>query len=308
MQHEDEARRSSSEPTAPSGGDPSPVPEAAARLSEFLRRHRRLFVLTGAGISTESGIPDYRDAAGNWKRPQPVQYGEFVRSERVRRRYWARSLVGWRSFRSAEPGRAHHALARLEQHGWVRDVVTQNVDGLHQRAGSRRVIDLHGRLDRVGCLQCGGAMSREAFQQTLETLNPDFCALDAPTAPDGDADLDARELDGFRVPACARCGGTLKPAVVFFGESVPRAWVDDAFRRLKAADALLVVGSSLMVWSGFRFCREAARRGAPIAAVNLGRTRADDLLTLKIEADCGRALAAAAESLGGPRMGRASPG
>jgi NAD-dependent SIR2 family protein deacetylase len=265
----------------------------------FVHGHERIFVLTGAGISTESGIPDYRDANGDWKRPQPVHYGDFVRSEHARRRYWARSLVGWPRFSKAKPSRSHHALAILESMGRVRDVVTQNVDGLHRKAGSRRVIDLHGRLDRVECLRCGGRSSRSALQDRLERHNPRFGGLSPSTAPDGDADLDEVDFDGFRVPCCERCNGTLKPAVVFFGESVPSERVADAFRRLEAADAVLVAGSSLMVWSGYRFCRAAAQQGIPIAAINLGRTRADELLTLKVREDCGTALARMAGHLAG---------
>jgi NAD-dependent SIR2 family protein deacetylase len=272
---------------------------ATERLAQFFRRHQRVFVLTGAGISTESGIPDYRDADGNWKRPQPVQYRDFVHDERARRRYWARSLVGWRRFTTAEPARSHRALARLESAGWVRDIVTQNVDGLHQRAGSRRVIDLHGRLDEVECLECGSRSSRESLQQRLGRQNPRFVCLDASMAPDGDADLEGVDFDGFRVPDCERCAGMLKPAVVFFGESVPRERVSEALSRLERSDALLVLGSSLMVWSGYRFCRAAAARGMPIAAVNLGRTRADDELALKIDEDCGTALAVVANVLTG---------
>lgn len=261
-----------------------------ADLRRFLRRHRRLFVLTGAGASTASGIPDYRDAAGQWKRRQPVQFGEFVRDDALRRRYWARSMLGWPRFSAARPGRAHQALASLERAGVVHQLVTQNVDGLHQRAGSHRVIDLHGRLDRVECLTCGETVSRDSLQHELARRNPWVLGLEAASAPDGDADLEGADLTAFEVPDCTDCGGRLKPSVVFFGESVPRRRVAAAFERLEQSDAVLIVGSSLMVWSGFRFVRAAAEQRKPIAAVNLGKTRADDLLSLKVEHDCGEAL------------------
>ncbi len=273
-----------------------PVPSTANvdDLVRFLDRHPRLFVLTGAGISTASGIPDYRDADGAWKRAPPVQFGDFVRDPAVRRRYWARSLLGWPAFAGAAPNTAHRALARLEQAGRVTQLVTQNVDGLHQSAGSRRVIDLHGRLDALVCLDCAHGGDRHALQHELAARNPAFAGLAAGAAPDGDADLDGIDFDAFDVPGCPVCGGRLKPDVVFFGEGVPRARVEAAYAALATADALLVVGSSLMAFSGFRFAREAAARGLPVAALNRGRTRADDLLTLKVEADCGAALAAVA--------------
>jgi NAD-dependent SIR2 family protein deacetylase len=262
-------------------------------LRRFLDRHRRLFVLTGAGCSTASGIPDYRDLEGGWKRQPPVTYQVFVGDAAARARYWARSLVGWRRFGRAQPNGTHAALAALEAEGRVEVLLTQNVDGLHQRAGSVNVIDLHGRLDRVRCLGCERRVPREDFQRELERLNPDWCALDAADAPDGDADLDGLDFSAFRIPACADCGGLQKPDVVFFGENVPRERVERAGAHLQAADAMLVVGSSLMVFSGYRFAREAARTGKPVAAINLGRTRADDLLALKIERDCAAALEAA---------------
>jgi NAD-dependent SIR2 family protein deacetylase len=267
-------------------------------LRRFLERHRRLFVLTGAGCSTASGIPDYRDLEGGWKRPPPVTYQAFVGDAATRARYWARSLVGWRRFGRARPNGTHEALARLEAEGRVEVLLTQNVDGLHQAAGSRRVIDLHGRLDEVRCLGCERRIARTAFQQALEERNPDWTGLDANDAPDGDADLDGLDFAAFDVPGCAACGGVLKPDVVFFGENVPRERVERAQAHLAAADAMLVVGSSLMVFSGYRFAREAARLGKPVAAINLGRTRADDLLSLKIERDCGAALAAAVDGCG----------
>lgn len=261
-------------------------------LHEFISRHHRLFVLTGAGCSTDSGIADYRDASGGWKRPPPVSFQAFMGSAGVRQRYWARSLVGWPRLRRAQPNRAHSALARLEQQGRVELLVTQNVDGLHYAAGSVRVIDLHGRLGQVRCMDCCRLICREDLQAELLRRNPAWNRVQGLTAPDGDADLDGFSFEELAVPSCARCGGILKPDVVFFGESVPRPRVDAAMRGLERADAVLVVGSSLMVYSGYRFVRSAVRSGKPVAAVNLGRTRADELFTLKVCEPCVAALAA----------------
>jgi NAD-dependent SIR2 family protein deacetylase len=264
------------------------LPEAALR--GFLERHRKLFVLTGAGCSTDSGIPDYRDAAGSWKRPRPVMLQAFLTDPHTRRRYWARSLVGWSRFRRARPNAAHFALARLERSGRIELLVTQNVDRLHQAAGSETVIDLHGRLDQVRCMECERLIDRQALQLELLERNVSWADLEASEAPDGDADLEGRDFDSFDVPACSECGGVLKPHVVFFGESVPSRRVEHAMRGLARADAMLIVGSSLMVYSGYRFAEAAARAGKPIAAVNLGSTRADDLLALKVEAPCAQTL------------------
>lgn len=261
-------------------------------LADFVQRHPRLMVLTGAGVSTESGIPDYGDANGDWKRPQPVTYQAFTGDEATRQRYWARSLLGWRTMAHARPGAAHVALARLEAAGRVELLLTQNVDGLHGAAGSRRVVDLHGRIDTVVCLACGTRSPRALLQQELVARNPAFAGLSAGAAPDGDADLEHADFSRFEVPPCSRCGGMLKPDVVFFGESVPRERVAQAMAALQRADALLVVGSSLMVFSGYRFALAAAEQHKPIAAVNLGRTRADALLALKVELPIGPALAA----------------
>lgn len=263
---------------------------AVDSLSEFLDRHRRLLVLTGAGCSTRSGIPDYRDADGQWKRQPPVTGQAFLGDERVRQRYWARSLLGWPLLAGALPNRAHAALVALEQRGQLELLLTQNVDGLHQAAGSRAVLDLHGRIDAVRCMACPHRQPRAQLQQALLALNPDWAGLAARAAPDGDADLDGRAFSQFRVPACPECGGILKPDVVFFGENVPAARVGQAMAALARAEALLVVGSSLMVWSGYRFALAAAEQGKPIAAVNRGRTRADALLDLKLDADCGESL------------------
>lgn len=261
-------------------------------LFEFVACHPRLFVLTGAGCSTDSGIPDYRDAEGEWKRAtRPVMYADFVAHEPTRKRYWARSLVGFRRMGAAQPNAAHHALAALERAGRVTQLVTQNVDGLHQAAGSVDVVDLHGRIDAVRCLACNRRTAREALQRELILRNPSFAALDAVEAPDGDADLDRIPFDTFDVPGCDACGGLLKPDVVFFGEGVPPARVERAMAALDAADAMLVVGSSLMVYSGYRFAKAMAEAGRPIAAVNLGRTRADHLLALKVAAPCADVLA-----------------
>jgi NAD-dependent SIR2 family protein deacetylase len=262
----------------------------AASLQAFVARHRRLFVLTGAGCSTDSGILDYRDAAGDWKRAQPVTYQAFMGELATRQRYWARSLVGWPRFGHARPNATHAALAQLEARGQVELLLTQNVDRLHQAAGSAAVIDLHGRLDVVRCMECERRLPREDFQQQLLQRNPHWATLQAVQAPDGDADLEDMDFAAFAVPACTHCGGVLKPDVVFFGENVPRERVAAAFAHLQQADAMLVLGSSLMVYSGFRFVQAAAKAGLPIAAVNLGRTRGDDLLSLKLAQPCAQAL------------------
>ncbi|PPU77090.1 MULTISPECIES: NAD-dependent protein deacetylase [Xanthomonas] len=265
--------------------------QADDALQAFIQRHQRLFVLSGAGCSTDSGIPDYRDLQGGWKRPQPVTFQAFMGELSTRQRYWARSLVGWPRFGLAKPNATHHALAALEARGQLELLLTQNVDRLHQAAGSLAVIDLHGRLDVVRCMGCERRLPRTEFQLLLEQANPGWAELDAAQAPDGDADLDDVAFDRFVVPPCPVCGGVLKPDVVFFGENVPRERVERAFAHLQAADAVLVVGSSLMVYSGFRFVQAAARNGVPIAALNFGRTRADALLSLKVERSCADALA-----------------
>lgn len=275
------------------------VPGDAEHLAGWCRGRERLLVLTGAGCSTDSGIPDYRDAAGAWKRRPPVQMRDFLMSEAVRKRYWARSLLGWRHFSVAEPNAAHRALARLEASGRVSHLITQNVDGLHQKAGSREVTDLHGRLDEVLCLGCSARVPRDAFQEELTARNPGWSALSAGHAPDGDADLEAQDFSAFDVPACERCGGIQKPAVVFFGDAIPVERSREALQRAEAADALLVVGSSLMVWSGFRLARAVAERGRPVAALNLGATRADGMLDLKLTAPCGGTLTRVADLLDG---------
>lgn len=270
----------------------------AGALAGFIARHRRLLVLTGAGCSTASGIPAYRDDAGEWAHPAPVQFRDFIGHEATRRRYWARSAAGWPRIAAAAPNAAHHALAALEGAGLVAHLVTQNVDGLHQRAGSRRVTELHGSLHRATCLACGGQVARAALQSRLAAGATGTAG--ATVRPDGDAEpADAPPAD-CAPPDCDACGGTLKPDVVFFGEAIPPPVSAAAMAELEQADALLVVGSSLMVFSGFRFARAAAAAGKPVAALNLGRTRADGLLALKVAADCTVVLPAVARLLAGP--------
>jgi NAD-dependent SIR2 family protein deacetylase len=266
------------------------------RLHRWITRHRRVFALTGAGCSTASGIPDYRDDRGEWKRRPPVMIQAFRTDDAVYRRYWARAYVGWPRLDTAAPNDAHRAFAAWEAAGTLLQLVTQNVDGLHQRAGSRAVVDLHGRLDDVVCLDCGSRTTRSGLQKRIAAGNDGWRA-DAATAPDGDADIDASAVEAFVPPRCERCGGRLKPDVVFFGENVPGERYTRAREALGRADALLVAGSSLMVYSGFRFVRLAHEAGLPIAIVNRGRTRGDEFAGLKIEHDVGVALSGAVASI-----------
>ena len=266
-------------------------------LVDFLQQYQRLLALTGAGVSTGSGIPDYRDTSGAWKQRRPMEYREFVDQHQARQRYWARSFVGWQRFRLARPGAAHLALARLETMGKLAHTVTQNVDGLHLAAGSRRLTELHGSLARVVCLDCGTTQPRARMQQRLQAVNPVLAGLSAPIAPDGDAWLDDLDTRSIVVPACDQCGGVLKPTVVFFGETLMPGSADRCNRALDDADALLIVGTSLMVFSGYRLVRDAVRAGRPVFLLNRGKTRADDLITMRLDADCGPALARAVDSL-----------
>ena len=267
------------------------------RLQDWLRDHPRLLVITGAGCSTEVGIPDYRDAAGQWKRPQPVTYQAFMGEALVRQRYWARSMLGWRVMGQAQPGTAHKALALLEQQGWLELLITQNVDGLHSAAGSVNTVDLHGRIDTVRCMDCGHRFARADLQHDLLVRNPEWAQLYAAPAPDGDADLEGRDFSRFEVPNCPHCGtGLIKPDVVFYGESVPRERVQTCVDALARADALLIAGSSLMVYSGYRFAAAAREQGKSVVAINQGVTRADALLEFKVEADVGQSLMALTEA------------
>ena len=252
-------------------------------------------VLTGAGLSTDSGIPDYR-SPGTTPR-QPMTHGEFLSGPAARQRYWARSHLGWQRMRQADPNPGHLAIARLGQAGVVTSVITQNVDGLHGVAGSRPVIDLHGRIDEVVCVDCGQVSPRLDLQIRMSALNPGFGDdLDLVVAPDGDVEFE--DTDDFRVPACLRCAGVLKPRVVFFGDSVPKPTVAECYERVDAARTLLVAGSSLTVMSGLRFVRRAARNETPIVIINRGITRGDELAQVKLEAGCSESLAGIADAVG----------
>lgn len=266
-----------------------------------LLRGKRVVALTGAGCSTESGIPDYRGVDTPPRKRPPIQHREFVDKPEMRRRYWARSLIGWPKIAAARPNATHHALAALEHAGVITGMITQNVDGLHQAAGSADVVELHGALARVRCLACETIVTRAAIQERLRAVNPGWYEPSLDTreprgqqassgrdeqneaAPDGDADIDG-EYDAFRIVDCDRCAGMLMPDVVFFGGSVPRATLDAAWSTFDRAEVLLVVGSSLTVFSGYRFVRRAAERGVPVAIVNRGPTRGDDHAVLKLDA------------------------
>jgi NAD+-dependent protein deacetylase sirtuin 4 len=265
-----------------------------------LVRGRRTVVLTGAGCSTESGIPDYRGPDTPPRTRPPIQHREFVERGEMRRRYWARSVLGWSRFSSARPNPAHGALAELERRGAIAGVITQNVDGLHGAAGSRTVVELHGALARVRCLVCAQVQARDAVQARLLAANPGWLdrACSAAIAPDGDADLPDELVAGFTVVACEHCDGTLMPDVVFFGGSVPRTTLDAAWQLFDRAEVLLVVGSSLTVFSGYRFVRRAAERGVPVGILNRGPTRGDGYAVVRVDARAGAALPELAHALG----------
>jgi NAD+-dependent protein deacetylase sirtuin 4 len=264
--------------------------EAALEQLAAMMRERLTVVLSGAGVSTESGIPDYRGPRGLLRARKPMTYREFVQSAENRRRYWARSASGWARVRDARPNTGHLAIAQLESLAWVTGVITQNVDRLHHAAGSRRVIELHGTLAEVLCLDCGRMEPRDHLQGRLEASNPGWSFQEVEAAPDGDAELPMDAVAAFSVPGCLACGGTLKPDVIFFGENVPGSRVQAAMRMVDDAGLLLVAGSSLTVFSGFRFAQRAAAQGIPLAIMNQGPTRADALAELCIDARLGDAL------------------
>ena len=276
---------------------PHPTPWIGFEQLVSVCHHRSIAVLSGAGISTESGIPDYRGPDTQDRDHRPIRYQEFVRSAAAREHYWARSTLGWPTFASAHPNDGHRALARLEAADQVTGIITQNVDGLHQSAGSTRVIELHGTLSDVCCLNCGARSDRWALQERLRSLNPGWPDRAATLAPDGDADLPRSATQGFRVPECRSCGGILKPDVVFFGENASPLRVEAAWALLDDAEALLVVGSSLTVYSGYRFVRAAAEREVPIAIVNLGDTRGAPHAQVHVEGATGHVLPKLREAL-----------
>lgn len=276
---------------------PHPTPWIGFEQLVSLLRQGPAAVLSGAGISTESGIPDYRGPDTQDRDHDPIRYQEFVDSAEVRAHYWARSAIGWPTFASAEPNEGHQALAQLEIADRVVGVITQNVDHLHQEAGSRRVVELHGRLSEVQCLECGRTTSRGHLQERLHSLNPKWPDRAADMAPDGDAQLPRSATRGFQVPSCLVCGGILKPNVVFFGENAAPEQVEAAWNVLRDASALLVVGSSLTVYSGYRFVRTAAQNDMPIGIVNLGETRGTPHAHVQVDAPTGVVLPRVAEAL-----------
>ncbi len=283
-------------PLAGSARSQAPLAQASLdAVAELLFNHPGTLVLTGAGTSTDSGIPDYRGPDGQ-RRVTPMQHGEFVGSSAARQRYWARSFIGWQRFSRAEPNDCHHSVSALQARGVLGPVITQNVDGLHQAAGSRDVTELHGTLAEVLCLTCGTRTDRDLLQARMAEQNPGFEALAEGEAsdgsrvssqirPDGDIVLDDALVTAFHLPHCTTCGAdTLKPDVVFFGGSVPRERVDACYALTDEAPALLVLGSSLAVMSGLRFVRHAAKRGIPVMAITRGPTRGDDLMTVRVDA------------------------
>ncbi|MGD0674800.1 MAG: NAD-dependent protein deacetylase [Polyangiaceae bacterium] len=276
----------------------SNYPIEIERLAALLRQ-RRCLVLTGAGCSTESGIPDYRGEGRPRPSRKPIQHDAFIGQTEVRRRYWARSVLGWPRIVGAEPNLAHRALAAMESAGAVLGILTQNVDRLHHRAGSSRVVELHGALADVSCLDCGAYERRADVQRRLLDENPGWLEHAAAFAPDGDSELEAAEVEAFRVVSCRVCGGIIKPDVVFFGGSVPRRVVAEARGMFDEAEALVIVGSSLTLFSGFRFVRDARESGRPVAIVNLGPTRADEgPLHTRLFARAGMVLPRLAELVG----------
>jgi NAD-dependent SIR2 family protein deacetylase len=283
---------------------PESRPGSFGIMIEILRSGGAV-VLSGAGLSTESGIPDYRGPSGRARRAQPMTYQAFTASAAARQRYWARGHLGWRHIAAALPNSGHRAVAELERSGLVREIITQNVDGLHQAAGARLVTELHGSLHRVVCLSCWSRTTRVALDRRFQEVNPGFASVsDAAVNPDGDVALE--DVDGFAVVDCEGCGGVLKPDVVFFGENVPRERTAFCYDLVSSASSLVVLGSSLTVMSGFRYVRHAASLGIPVVIVNQGATRGDSLAIATVDAPLGSVLSAAVQELGLASLGRAS--
>lgn len=269
--------------------DPTKI-EDVIRLKEFIDKHHRLCILTGAGISTESGIPDYRSAeVGLYARSnhKPVLYKEFCNSEAIRRRYWARNYIGWPRFSSLKPNITHKILKNLEYVGKVGCIITQNVDNLHSKAGSKEVIELHGTAFRVMCLNCDHKICRYELQEVFQKLNPSMVAITQMIRPDGDVELSQAQVEDFNVPACDNCGGILKPDIIFFGDNVPRNIVQNVKNNVENSDALLILGTTLTTFSAYRIVLQAIEANKPIAIVNIGKTRADEFVNLRVEGRCG---------------------
>ncbi|XP_070151243.1 NAD-dependent protein deacylase Sirt4 isoform X1 [Polyergus mexicanus] len=269
--------------------DPTRI-EDVIRLKEFIDKHHRLCILTGAGISTESGIPDYRSAeVGLYARSnhKPVLYKEFCNSDAIRRRYWARNYIGWSRFSSLKPNVTHKILKDLEYVGKVGCIVTQNVDNLHSKAGSKEVIELHGTAFRVMCLNCDHKICRYELQEVFQKLNPSMIAITQMIRPDGDVELSQAQVEDFNVPACDNCGGILKPDIIFFGDNVPRNIVQNVKNNVENSDALLILGTTLTTFSAYRIVLQAIEANKPIAIVNIGKTRADEFVNLRVEGRCG---------------------
>lgn len=243
-------------------------------------------VLTGAGVSASSGVPTYRDKQGVWQRKPPVTHQQFMQDYQARQRFWSRNMVGWRFMSEAKPNKAHRALAALEQRQALAHLVTQNVDGLHQRAGSRNVLDLHGRIDSVCCMSCSKVVGRDFIQEWLEQENPNFMKISGHIGPDGDADIDDLDYSDLKVPDCQYCGGILKPNAVFFGDSIPKERLAEAESYMQTVEGLVIIGSSLTVFSGYRFCLWAQQQDKPIVILNEGATRADQLAAIKYSGPC----------------------
>lgn len=280
---------------------PPPVADALAQhwvqqMAELMRG-RRTAVLTGAGCSTESGIPDYRGPETRRRARSPMRLAEFEKDKNARKRYWARAIIGYRKFENKQPNPAHHALVALERAGLLSGLITQNVDDLHERAGQRTVLPLHGSLSQVHCMACAHIIARSALQRQLTEQNPDWASVEGAAAPDGDADIAETDLARFQLVDCPRCAGPLKPSVVFFGENVPRERVATAYGICDDADLLMVVGSSLAVFSGYRFARRTTDQGKPLILVNVGESRGDGLSTLRAEGPAGQLLPALSQAL-----------
>ena len=254
------------------------------RLKEFIKGKENLVLLSGAGLSKGSGIPTYRNRSGKWTRQTPITHQDFISKKTARQQYWLRSFNGWPAFSAAIPSASHLAITKLEKNNFLKTVVPQNVDRLHQKAGTKKVIDLHGRLDEVTCMKCHCVFEREAIQSKLKTMNP-FLLQANNMAPDGDADVNQELTHAIAIPTCDQCEGILKPNVVFFGDNVEKPVVDSIYNCIDESDGLLIIGSSLKVFSGYRFCRYAAKKTKPIASINPGIARGEDLIPTLIRSD-----------------------